>query len=481
MRLFMKQLISSVLISAMAVSLAACSDSGSSAIQDLDPPVFDDVTVHDPSVMYDDGTFYIIGSHLQAAKSTDLVSWEQISTEVSNQNPLIPNVFIELAETFAWAQTRTLWAGDWIYLEETGKYHMYYCACEGSSPLSALGMATADAPEGPYTNDQILLKSGMWGEISPDGIIFDANIHPNTIDPHTFFDADGQLWMIYGSYSGGIFILKMDEKTGLPIEGQGYGKHLLGGRHGQIEAAYVLYNPEFKYYYLFLSYGGLDSNGGYQIRVSRSLSADGPYEDISGQDMSQAAGDLNYFKRYGQKLFGNHEWGFEGTRSMGSGYVSPGHNSAYLDEESGRSFLIFHTRFPRSGELHQVRVHELFFTEDGWPIVAPFRYTGEALNPMAEVKKNDIVGSYLYINHDKEVGSAITKSIEIELTNDGLISGSVSGSWSLSENNVAELVISGQRYRGLFLWQWIEADQRYGLTFTAVSDLGMSVWATKQD
>ena len=50
-------------------------------------------------------------------------------------------------------------------------------------------------------------------------------VHPNIVDPNTFFDASGHLWMIYGSYSGGIFIMAMDKTTGLPEPGQGYGKH----------------------------------------------------------------------------------------------------------------------------------------------------------------------------------------------------------------------------------------------------------------
>ena len=50
--------------------------------------------------------------------------------------------------------------------------------------------------------------------------------------------------MVYGSYSGGIFILKMDKATGKPLPGQGYGKKLLGGNHSRIEGPYILYHPE---------------------------------------------------------------------------------------------------------------------------------------------------------------------------------------------------------------------------------------------
>ena len=40
-------------------------------------PKFRDVSVHDPSVIRaEDGTYYIFGSHMAAAKSTDLMQWQ---------------------------------------------------------------------------------------------------------------------------------------------------------------------------------------------------------------------------------------------------------------------------------------------------------------------------------------------------------------------------------------------------------------------
>ncbi len=196
---------------------------------------FGEVSVHDPSVVKDGETYYIFGSHLASAKSDDLMHWEQVSTQVSDDNPLIPNVYEELAEAFEWAETDTLWAADVIQLED-GNYYMYYNACKGDSPRSVMGVAVADDIEGPYRDLGIFLKSGMWGEESEDGTIYDAQIHPNVVDPHVFFDKDGLLWMVYGSYSGGIFIMEMNPQTGKPFPGQGYGKHLMGGNHSRIEA-----------------------------------------------------------------------------------------------------------------------------------------------------------------------------------------------------------------------------------------------------
>ena len=83
----------------------------------------------------------------------------------------------------------------------------------------------------------------MWGLPSEDGTVYDATKHPNAVDPSVFADATGKLWMVYGSYSGGIFIMELNATTGLPLAGQGYGKHLMGGNHARIEGAYILYSP----------------------------------------------------------------------------------------------------------------------------------------------------------------------------------------------------------------------------------------------
>lgn len=186
------------------------------SIQSKKAVSFKETSVHDPSILKVKDTFYIFGSHLAAAKSKDLMNWDTIATGVANGNTLIPNVKEELKEALDWAQTDTLWAADVIQLAD-GKFYMYYNACKGDSPRSAMGLAVADKIEGPYKNKGIFLKSGMWDQPSEDGTIYDATKHPNAVDPDTFYDKNGKLWMVYGSYSGGIFIMQMDEKTGKPL------------------------------------------------------------------------------------------------------------------------------------------------------------------------------------------------------------------------------------------------------------------------
>lgn len=442
-----------------------------------DKPEFIEGSVHDPSVIQVDDTYYVFGSHLAGAKTKDFMKWELVATGVDASNPLFEDVTEELKEALDWAESDTLWATDVIELNS--KFYMYYNACKGDSPRSAMGVAVADHVEGPYEDHGIFLKSGMWDQASEDGEIYDANIHPNVIDPDAFFDADGNLWMVYGSYSGGIFILEMDETTGFPLEDQGYGTKLMGGNHSRMEGPYIQYVPETEYYYLHITYGGLDANGGYNMRVARSENPDGPYVDAEGNEMVNVRGPEGSFfddeaiEPFGAKLMGNYL--FEGPEEK-IGYVSPGHNSVFYDEETGEQLLLFHTRFPNRGEQHEIRVHQMFMNEDGWPVVAPFRYTGKE---QVDVSEADIIGDYQFINHGKDITDEIKKSIQIKLNEDGGITGEVNGTWKKNDGNHITLHIDDSTYKGVLSHQWDEAIESYVLTFTALSEKGIAVWGSE--
>jgi len=465
------------------VSMAACGWEKEQMPDYQKEPVFANVTVHDPSVVKSEDTYYVFGSHLASAKTADLMRWSQISTSAQRGNKLFPNAKDELAEALEWAKTNTFWAPDVIRLND-GRYYFYYCACKGDSPLSALGVAVSDDIEGPYKDIGIILKSGMTKEKSPDGTAYNANIHPNVVDPDVFFDKDGKLWMVYGSYSGGIFILEMNADTGLPLPGQGYGKKLLGGYHARIEGPYILYSPHTDYYYLFLSFGGLDSNGAYNIRVARSKSPDGPYVDARGMDMTQCMGKPGVLfhdpsiQPYGTKLIGNYQFlntpGEPETKTVG--YLSPGHNSAFYEEQTGKYFIFFHTRFAGRGEHHEVRVHQMFMNRDGWPVVAPYRYTGETIG---EYKKGDIAGTYKLIDHGNDISKEIKTSVQIELAKNGKITGSLNGTWKLTNGNELELSLEGTSYSGVVLRQWDTDNNRSTITFTALSGSGNAVWGSR--
>lgn len=447
-------------------------------------PVFQaNPTVHDPSVIHVENRYYVFGSHLQAAWTSDLMNWTQISGGPKS-NTLIPNLSTELHAALTWASTNTLWAPDVARLDD-GRYYMYYCAAQSDAPRASIGRAVSDSVEGPYHDLGIFLQSGMWGQVSPDGTVYDANVHPNTIDAAVFTDADGLRWMVYGSYSGGIFILRLDPATGLPLAGQGYGKHLLGGYHARIEGPYILYNPHTAYYYLFVSFGGLDAAGGYNIRVARSRHPDGPYYDLEGIDMAAVKGtpgvlfDDNAIKDYGVKLMGNCRFATVSgePRTTTVGYVSPGHNSACYDALNDKFYLFFHTRFVGRGETHEVRVHQLYFNEDGWPVVAPHRYAHETL---ATYDPAIIPGSYKVINHGKDITSTVKVSTTVQFQSNGTVSGGgYTGTWQLVNAHDLHLTLNGIEYRGVFSHQFDESNAVWVLAFSALSPNGTALWGSE--
>ena len=124
-----------------------------------------------------------------------------------------------------------MWAPDVIYNKKMGKYVMYFCTTS-SYVKSNICFATADDIEGPYHYEDTFLYSGYsYHDVKESNIeelmgtdprpytaaSYDNNNWPNCIDPDVFYDEDGRMWMVYGSWSGGIFLIEIDEETGYPI------------------------------------------------------------------------------------------------------------------------------------------------------------------------------------------------------------------------------------------------------------------------
>ncbi|HLT92533.1 MAG TPA: LamG-like jellyroll fold domain-containing protein [Woeseiaceae bacterium] len=460
------------------------------------PVEYNDLPVHDPSVVRaEDGTWYVIGSHLAMAKSSDLVTWESVADGVNDANPLFDTYATEIAEGIAWTGGHVgSWASDIIQLAD-GRWYFYYNHCatpdDGlcDAPRSYLGVAVADDIEGPYEDLGIFLRSGQTDTEIANGFgvgditSFDGNVHPNVIDPALFYDKEGRLWMTYGSYSGGIFILEMDDTTGMPLPGQGYGKHLAGGFFSAIEGSYVLYSPDSDYYYLFVSFGGFEAGDGYNIRIARSRNPDGPYLDAEGKDMAQAAGNFDAIAPFGVKLMGSFEFGADvGDPTPSRGYVSPGHNSAYYDEETGRYLLVTHTRFPNRGQEHAIRVHEMFLNNDDWLVVSPHRYA--PLSGDNQVGRDDVVGVYRVINHERDINREVKRHVYVSLNADGTISGDLTGTYRLSLTGGRDIrldIAAVGTFEGVILWQWDSATERLTPTFTALSANGTALWGSQME
>ena len=414
-----------------------------------------DVFVHDPAIFQDPktGTYYAFGSHFAVASSADLVEWHQYTYD--HQAEIYWDDWkTVLAQGYAHvgAGCESTWAPDLEYHD--GKYYMYVSLSTFGSNRSAIVRVEADYVLGYYRNEQVIVTSN-YGD------------NANCIDPEVFSDQEGGLWLVYGSFFGGIYIKELyndGPNWGLPKE-SGFGTLLWKGEapanaeDGGPEGPYVFYRGG--YYYLMVSDGSLSSN--YHMRVARATAPAGPYYDITGADMATAHGK-------GNKLAGN--WRFDGE----GGNAAYGHNSVL--ELNGEFFVVGHMRYEEGAGVssyHSVRIHRLLFNEAGWPVLSPKRYAGEKLGSITE---SELVGDYDLILHDDGRSAQFVTSARYVLAANHTVTfgGTQCGTWSYkAEGNFVEITLNGVAYKGAAMPVWT-ADGG-ALAFSAVSDSGRSLWA----
>lgn len=463
------------------------------------------VSVHDPSVIKADGVYYIFGSHMTGASSVDLRHWNSIGDGYTTDNPIFHNL-IDTEHVFDYAGSGQsliptddggihVWAPDVIYNKAQGLYYMYFCT-SSTWNASNLCYAVSEQAQGPYTWKGTLLYSGFTSKtlaatdvlsyVSEDyaaghyltpSDTYNYLLCPNALDPSVFYDKDGKMWMVYGSWSGGIFLLEIDEKTGQVIHPQAdpendvdpyFGKRLLGGGHKSIEAPYIVYDRDSDYYYLFVSYGSLVREGGYQIRVFRSETADGEYTDMNG---AQPVPGIDH-SPYGLKLSGNYR-----LPSLSAAYMATGHNSALTDED-GRKYIVYHTRFENGQEYHEPRVHQYLLNEEGWPCMLPFATDGEAFR-QDSYRKSEIAGEYYVVNQGAAINSTIAEPFKLIFSDKGNVNGDgVSGTWEMRKNTCyLHITINEKSYSGILLSMNDEAGTPV-MAFSAVGN-NESIWGVK--
>ena len=467
-------------------------------------------SVHDPSILRVGDTYYIYGSHMSAATCTDLKTWRFLANGYRADNTVFGQIYDVYDEAFAYAGAPTsviptddaergggehVWAPDVIYNEKMGKYVMYYC-CSSTWNASNLCYGISDTPEGPYQWQGVLICSGFDKDtISATDVLeyvdedYALNTYikgnkgyryedwPNAIDPAVFYDKDGKLWMVFGSWSGGIFLLELDEATGKVIHPAAdpdngvdayFGKRLVGGGHESMEAPYIVWDDDSGYYYLFVSYGSLTREGGYQIRVFRSENPDGEYVDMNGQNLGS---DLNN-AYYGLKLSGNYM-----LPSLSKAYMATGHNSALIDED-GRKYVVYHTRFDNGSEMHSPRVHQYLLNSEGWPCMLPYQTQGETVSETG-YGKDRVAGRYYMINQGTDIGKNIAQPEILYLNESGKAkTESEEGTWKMEDGTYYVTITLGDRtYSGVFCEMPDEAGTTV-MTFSAVG-YNESIWGVK--
>ncbi|BDR52331.1 beta-xylosidase [Bombiscardovia nodaiensis] len=476
------------------------------------------VSVHDPSIVKSGKEYYVFGSHRAYAKSSDMVNWTPFTNNLSTD---YEKIFADIWKDWPKQSSNpdvkgNMWAPDVIYNKALKKWTMYL-SLNGAECRSVIVMLTADKVDGDWTYVGPVVYSGFnRGNFSSTDVgkvlgedadlsryqsTTDTGI--NAIDPSVKYDENGDLWMTFGSWFGGIWMIKLDAKTGLrdyattyPTQANAsdgyYGHKLAGGFGNSGEGSYLIRAND--YWYLFLSYGHLEQKGGYQIRMFRSKSITGPYLDEAGHAaVSASSAANNWTDTTGVKLLSSYQWSGNKKNDI---EVSQGHNSALVDTD-GSIYLVYHTRFSDKGEEHQIRVRQLMPTADDWLVAAPYEYRGTKADPKG-YKAAQETGKYELLTHEQdkyfkgprkvtEKNSTdyrgVNKPQKIELKADGSITGDVTGSWKASEgsNQVSMEIKNGDHpgsYQGAFAKLPRESDGKQVMTFSAIGS-NLCIWGSQ--
>ena len=287
------------------------------------------VRVHDPSTIIKcDREFWVFytGRGVPSYHSKDLVTWEPG-----------PRVFTNVP---AWAAQAVpehrgdaFWAPDIIHLGD--RYLLYYSISTFGKKVSAIGLATTPTldPSNPafgWADQGEVIRSGGTNDF-------------NTIDPAVFHDANGKLWLSFGSYWSGIKLIQLDPKIGKRIAAD---SPIYPLAHSEsIEASYLYQHAGN--YYLFVNWGTCckGTNSTYNIRVGRSKEITGPYLDQSGVDLLKGGGSL-----------------FLNSQKQ---FIGPGHAGIY--SEGGTNWFSCHFYDGSHGGRSTLAIQTLRWTTNNWP------------------------------------------------------------------------------------------------------------------
>jgi arabinan endo-1,5-alpha-L-arabinosidase len=297
--------------------------------------------VPDPSIIKHGDSYYIVatGAGIPIRRSKDLIHWELVGQVFDGPLP-------------SWAQqevpgTRIPWAPDIAYYN--GKYYLYYSLSTFGSQRSVIALATNETLD-PSSPRYRWVDHGKVLESWPNRNDF------NAIDPNMAFDENGEPWLAWGSFWGGIKMRKLDPRTGL-LSKEDTTTYSLAARPREraIEGAYIIRRGE--YFYLFVSFDHCcrGSESDYNVRVGRSKKITGPYVDRDGVPMTEGGGTLV-------------------LASVGD-VRGPGHNSILV--EGDRYYIVHHYVNVREGPAspdaplaipRSLQIRPLYWTWDGWPV-----------------------------------------------------------------------------------------------------------------
>lgn len=288
------------------------------------------VRVHDPSTIVkckDEYWVFFTGRGVRSYHSKDLVKWEP-------GPPVFTNALPWVAEAVPLNRSGlNFWAPDIIHLGD--RYLLYFSVSSFGKNTSAIGLATnptldPNDPKYQWTDKGIVVRSSDREDF-------------NTIDPAVTLDADGKLWLAFGSFWGGIKMIQLDPATGKRIAPDSPIYSL--AHYASIEAPFIYHHEG--YYYLFVNWGMCcrGANSTYNIRVGRSQKITGPYLDKDGKDLLVGGGSL--------------------LAETDGPFIGPGHAGILKEDDKYWLSMHFYDGTQRGASMLAIR--PLHWSADGWP------------------------------------------------------------------------------------------------------------------
>ena len=442
--------------------------------------------VHDPSIAYFNGYYYMYGTdasygnehekatsgkHFQGKRSKDLVNWTYLPGPMNSAPAWVKdslNAIRARMDLPAIANpSYDYWAPVIRKVNAGGvdKLRMYYCIVvknyiknggitfDGSwTERAFIGMCESTDPANGRWEDKGFVTcsssdKGRDGWARPNENNWDAYFYYNAIDPTYIITPEGKHYLIHGSWHSGFALLQIDPESGKPVNaplgnpwadnaadltaryGIRVGTRAGSSRWQGSEAPEIIYKDGF--YYLFMAYDGLDVP--YNTRVVRSQNIEGPYTDITGRNFTNGRGDCYPIVTHPYKF------------KSGFGWVGISHCCIFQQEGTGDWFYCSQGRLPAgaggnaySNAIMMGHVRRIVWCpssvstpDDLWPIALPERYAG--LPKGGAIKKSDLVGKWEHINLKYDYGK-MDASTDLILNSDGTMSGALTGNWSYDEN-----------------------------------------------
>lgn len=467
--------------------------------------------VHDPSVFFDGQYYYMYGTnasygnahdghgHFHGRRSKDLVNWEYMGASMPQTPTWVKDTLNNIRDRYGLAPISNPGFGYWApVVRKVGNvYRMYYSIITDNYignglPNSAdnfdntwterafIGMMETSDPASNNWEDKGMVvcsvsdKGNDWSRSSLND--WSGYFKYNAIDPSYVSTPGGEDWLFYGSWHSGIAAIQINADTGLPLnefditDEATWGTHIYtrtnGSRWQASEGPEVMYNEETGFYYLFLAYDGLDVP--YNTRVCRSENVTGPYKGYNGVSITNG-GDVYPIITHPYKFNGHPGW------------VGFAHNAMFENEETGDWYYASQARLPAntggnaySNAIMMGHVRKVRWTEEGWPVVMPERYTGAADEAITE---DEIIGDWEQIILRYEYATQQTSEV-LTLAADHQAAGALTGEWSFDAANQI-LTIGTTKLSVEREVDWEASPRALTIVFAGLNDSGESIWGKK--